>query len=200
MSLMSYCMSSPSRISDLRISDFGFRKHPKLSSSPNPKSALRNPKSQSGLLSQLVCLVGFFPRELGFGSAEVPVTGSLFIDRSSQVQRFDNASWRELEIFSNKLRNLVLIDFRRTKCIDGDGHRIGNADGVCELDLDTVGKPGGHDIFCDIACHVERRSIDLLRILSGECAATVAPHSAIRVDDDLSTRQTAITLWTPNHE
>jgi len=50
----------------------------------------------------------------------------------------------------------------------------------------------GHDAFGDVTCHRGRRAIDLTRILAGKCPTTMASNTAVRIDDDLPTRQPGI--------
>ena len=51
-----------------------------------------------------------------------------------------------------------------------------------------------------MAGHVSGASIDLGRILAGECSATVTAPSAVGIDDDLATGQAAIAVGTTDDE
>src|SRR6266571_4328796 len=126
--------------------------------------------SEPRLLSQLVGFVRLFPREFGFGAAEMSVAGGLLINRSSEIERFDDAARCELEVFTDEFRNLVLGDSSGAERVDIDRNRIGDADGVRELDFDAFRKAGGNDVLRNVARHVAGRSIDFRRIFAGKCA------------------------------
>src|SRR5688572_28867879 len=48
-------------------------------------------------------LVGLFPCELRLGAAEVAERGGLLVDRTPQIQRFDDAARRQLEVAPHEL-------------------------------------------------------------------------------------------------
>ncbi len=70
--------------------------------------------------------------------------------------------------------------------IDVDADRLGDADGVGELDLAPLGQAGGDDVLGDVAGHVGGRAVDLGGVLAAEGAAAVPAHAAVGVHDDLA--------------
>src|ERR1700730_12428298 len=84
------------------------------------------------------------------------------------------------------------LHFAGAKGIDAHADRPGYADGIGQLDFTTIGEPGGHDIFGDVARHVGGRAVDLGRILAAERAATVTAHAAVGIDDNLAAGEPGI--------
>ena len=70
--------------------------------------------------------------------------------------------------------------------VDVDADRLGDADGVGELDLAALGQAGGDDVLGDVPGHVGGRAVDLGGVLAAEGAAAVPAHAAVGVDDDLA--------------
>src|ERR1051326_9228031 len=65
----------------------------------------------AGQLRRFVCR---FPGEVGITAAEVAVGGSLLVNRAAQVQRFDDAPRRQLEVRTDKIGN-YRIDRKSTR-------------------------------------------------------------------------------------
>src|SRR5262249_31298029 len=86
-------------------------------------------------LARSSSLVGRLPGELGLLASKVPVRSSLLVDRTTQVQRFNNAFRRELEVLAHKVLNLRLRKLARSERIHEHAYRIGNADRVGQLDF-----------------------------------------------------------------
>ena len=61
---------------------------------------------------------------------------------------------------------------------------------------DPPAQPGLDERLCDPASRVRRRAVDLGEVLAGEGAASVSSPAAVRVDDDLPSGQTCVTLQT----
>src|SRR5438094_561486 len=70
---------------------------------PTAVAALRGSGGSLGLIGQLIRLVGAFPGELGLGAPEVPVGGSLLVDRPYQVQHLAQSVRREIEMLADQL-------------------------------------------------------------------------------------------------
>ena len=62
---------------------------------------------------------------------------------------------------------------------------------------DPPAQSGLDERLGDPACCVRRRAVDLGEVLAGEGAASVSSPAAVRVDDDLPSGQTCVTLQTP---
>ena len=145
-------------------------------------------------------LVGLFPREFRFFATEVAVGGGLRVDRTAQVEHLDDAARTQVEVSAHELGDLFVGDHAGAVREHGDVHRFGNADGVGDLNLTLRGETGGNDVLGDIAAGIGCGAVNLRRILAREGAAAVRAVAAVRVDDDLATGQTAVTLRTANHE
>ena len=62
---------------------------------------------------------------------------------------------------------------------------------------DPPAQPGLDERLSHPTCRVRRRAVDLGEVLAGESAASVRAPAAVRVDDDLPSGQTCVTLQTP---
>src|SRR5262245_55536361 len=123
------------------------------------------------------------------------ITGGLLINRLSQIQRFNDTARRQLKVGADELRNLILIDFTRTECIHAYRYRICDSDCIRELDFYAVRQARRNNVLGDMTGHVACGAIYLRRIFAGERTTSVAAHSSVAVDDDLPSRQTAVSLW-----
>ena len=50
-----------------------------------------------------------------------------------------------------------------------------HADGIRQLDFTFIRQSGRYDIFRNVTSRISRTAVDFRRILSGECAAAMAP-------------------------
>src|ERR1700683_5541463 len=70
-------------------------------------------------------LVGLLPGEARTGAPEVAVGGRGTIDRTPQIERFDDALGRQLEEGANKLGDLVIGDRSGAESVRHYGDRLG---------------------------------------------------------------------------
>src|SRR5262249_51305981 len=77
---------------------------------------------------------------------------------------------------------------------------LGNADSVSDLDRAAIGKAGSNNVLCEIACGISGGTVDLGRVLAGECAAAMGRRTAVGVDDDLAARQAGIAVRSADDE
>ena len=84
--------------------------------------------------------------------------------------------------------------------VDIDRQRLGDADGIGELDGAAVGDARRDDVLGQIARGIGRRAIDLGRVLAGEGAAAVRRRAAVGVDDDLAAGQPGVAVGTADDE
>src|SRR5262245_3825793 len=128
-------------------------------------SVIRRLSSHTSLGTQSLCAIGLLPGESVYiAAAEVSECGRLLIDWAAKIERFDDAFRRKLEVGADDLREFSLINLRRAKAVDINRHRLGDADGVGQLDLAAVGDAGGHDVFRDVAGHVAGGAVYLRRV------------------------------------
>jgi hypothetical protein len=100
----------------------------------------------------------------------------------------------------HELDDLLVGDAARAERVDRDRDRLGDADGVGELELDFVGHAGGDEVLRDVARHVAGRAVDLRGIFPREGAAAVTAAAAVGVDDDLAARQAGVALRSADDE
>ena len=95
---------------------------------------------------------------------------------------------------------LVLAHLAGAVQIDIDRQRLGDADGVGELQRAAVGETGGDDVLGEIAGGVGGRAVDLGRVLAGEGAAAMRSRAAIGVDDDLAAGEAGVAVGAADEE
>ena len=100
----------------------------------------------------------------------------------------------------NQFRDGFFRNFSRAERIHEDGNGLRDANRIRQLNLAAIRNPRRHDIFRHIARRIRRRTIHFRRILSGERAAAVPRHAAIRVDDNFPARQPRIPLRPADHK
>src|SRR5215213_3093646 len=79
-------------------------------------------------------LVGLLPGEAIFTATEVTVCSRGLINRTAQIERLDDAAWRQFEVVSHELRQSCFAHSSSTLRINVHRNRIGYADSVGELD------------------------------------------------------------------
>ena len=104
------------------------------------------------------------------------------------------------KISPDELGDRRVGELARAEGVDVDAHRLGDADGVGELDLAALGQAGGDDVLGDVAGHVGGGAVDLRRILAAEGAAAVPAHAAVGVDDDLAAGQAGVAVRAADDE
>lgn len=80
---------------------------------------------------------------------------------------------RKVHVLADSRFDLILGDLAGAVQVDIDRQRLGDADRVGDLDRAAVGKTGGDDVLGKIAGGIGGRTVDLRRVLAGECAAAM---------------------------
>jgi len=130
----------------------------------------------------------------------VAVGGGGGVDGFEEVEGVDDAGGGEVEVFSDQFGDGVFIEFCGALAVDMDGGGFGDADGVTELDFTDIGEIGGDDIFGDVAGHVGGGAVDFGGVFAGEGAAAVSASSAVGVDDDFASGESAVAVGTAEFE
>ena len=92
-------------------------------------------------------LVGLLPGKGIAGAAEVTVGGGCLEDRPAQVEAFDDAFGGQLEVLADEFDEARLGDLAGAEGVDANGDRLGDADGVGELDFGLIGEACGATMF-----------------------------------------------------
>jgi hypothetical protein len=103
-------------------------------------------------------------------------------------------------VLAHQLGDLDVGDLAGALGVDVDADRLGDADGVGQLDLAALGQARGHDVLGDVAGHVGGRAIHLRGVLAAERPAAVTAATAVGVDDDLATRHARVAVRAADHE
>ena len=118
-------------------------------------------------------LIRLFPGEVRIVTAKMTVSSRLRIDWAEEIQGLDDAGRTEVEHLAGSGLELAELHFFGAESIDHDADRLGDADGVRELDQALIGQAGSPQVLGDVAAQVASRAVDLGRILAGERAAAV---------------------------
>ena len=128
------------------------------------------------------------------------VGGGLTVDRTQQIKVLDHAEWAQVEDLADRVSNAFLGHRRCPEGVDVQANRASAADRVCKLNLATLGDTRGHDVLGDPTGSIRRGTVNLRRIFSGECAASVAGHATVGIDDNLATGEASVSGGTTQDE
>jgi hypothetical protein len=128
----------------------------------------------------------------------------------------DNNTWTEVPVLLDDLDELSVGLLASSVGIDVDRERLSYTNRVRELDKHTAGKATGNQRFgcklrkqrdlkmfgghTDPASSIGSRAVDLGEVFAGEGTPTMGTPSTVRIDDDLTTSKTGVTLRTANNE
>ena len=107
---------------------------------------------------------------------------------------------RRSKCATDQFDDLVFGDLAGAEGVDHQRGRLGDADGVAHLHQALVGQARGDDVLRHIASGIGGRTVDLGRVLAGECAAAVRGRAAVGVDDDLAAGQAGVAHRPADHE
>src|SRR5207253_4630041 len=115
-------------------------------------------------------------------------------NRAKQIELIDNVGRFKAECLQHRLLDRFFLDAAGAERVDVNAERFGMTDCVGELYFAFLGESGRDNIFRDPTSHVSRAAIDFARIFSGKCAAAVASHAAVAIDNNLAAGQTGVAL------
>src|SRR6185312_13816803 len=147
--------------------------------------------------------VGLLPGEAAVlvrRAAEMAVGCRAAVDRPVELERTADIGRGQPEQLRQNLLELLFGDLAGAVGVDQNRHRIGDANGVGNLDGAAVGEAGGDHVLGEIARGVSGRAVDLGRVLAGESAAAMRGVAAVRVDDDLASGEAAIAVRAADDE
>ena len=120
------------------------------------------------------------------------IGGRLAINRTTQLQGFNNALGGELEVLAHQLFQFLLGDCTGAEGLNQDAHGFCHADSVSKLHLASFSQARGDYVLGDVARHVGCGAVNLCRVLTAEGAAAVASHAAVGIHDDLASGQAGV--------
>ena len=142
--------------------------------------------------------LGLLPGEVGVG--EVTVLGSLAVDGVGEVKLLDDDTGAHVEVGVDDVNELLGAPVRGTVGLNEDGERLGDTNGVGELDESTASELGVDEGLGDPTGEVGSRAVDLAVVLAGEGTTTVSTPATVGVNDDLTASKTGVTLGTTDDE
>lgn len=143
-------------------------------------------------------LLDLLPSELL--ATEVSVAGGGLEDGLVEAEVADDTTGAEVKVLLHELHEGLLVILGGAVSIDVDGERVGDTNGVGELDADTVAEVVGHEGLGDPAGGVGGGTVDLGAVLAGEGTASVGAPTSVGVDDDLSAGEAGVTVGSADDE
>lgn len=143
-------------------------------------------------------LLDLLPSELL--ATEVSVAGGGLEDGLVEAEVADDATGAEVKVLLHELDEGLLVILGGAVSVDVDGERVGDTNGVGELDADTVAEVVGHEGLGDPAGGVGGGTVDLGAVLAGEGTASVGAPTSVGVDDDLSAGEAGVTVGSADDE
>ena len=98
--------------------------------------------------------IGAFPCEFGLFPAKVSVGRGFAVNRAEQVEHLYDTFGTQVEMFADKFNQFGFVQFAGAEGVDGNGSRLGDTDGVGNLNLALGGQACGDNVFGDIAAGV----------------------------------------------
>ena len=130
------------------------------------------------------------------------VGGGLAHDGAAQVEVADDAPRSKVKVLGDDIGEIgighTLLD--GAVRVDVDRQRVGDANGVRELDEGPAAQLVGHEGFGDPTRGVGRGTIDFGGVLTAEGTASVRAPSAVRVNDDLAAGESGVAVRTSDDE
>ena len=83
------------------------------------------------------------------------------VKRCSQGKSVDDSRGAQVNRFENQFLDLVCRELTRTEGVYQEGYRLGNADGIADLNLTLVCQTCRHYIFRQLPGHIRTTSVDL---------------------------------------
>ena len=77
---------------------------------------------------------------------------------------------------------------------------MSHPDCIRKLDLTFLCDSCCNDVLCNITCCVCCRPVYLCTVFSRECSTAVTCHSAVSIYNNLSSCQTAVSVWSADHK
>ena len=128
------------------------------------------------------------------------VAGGGLEDGLVEAEVADDATGAEVKVLLHELHEGLLVVLGGAVSVDVDGERVGDTNGVGELDADTVAEVVGHEGLGDPAGGVGGGTVDLGAVLAGEGTASVGAPTSVGVDDDLSAGEAGVTVGSADDE
>ena len=141
-------------------------------------------------------------RDLAGLTAEVPVAGRLTIDRSTELETLLDSIGAEIKYLVYKLSDLGIAE-GDAACpigVDEDADRLSDPDSVSELYEYFVSDASCDEVLRDVASSIGCRAVYLRGVLAREGTTTMGSLTTVGVDDDLTPRETSISVRTPDDE
>ena len=130
------------------------------------------------------------------------VLGGLLVDWSQEVELLDDVARAEVEVLLHNADEVLISESFLYGSIgfNMDGERVGQTDGVRNLDEDSVAEASCYQGLGNISTVVGSRSVDLGGVLAGEGTTTVRSPTTIGIDDNLSSSETRVSLGSTDDE
>jgi len=148
--------------------------------------------------------LGSLPCEIRVFAAKVSVGSSLLEDRSAEVKVSNDSSGAKVKVSIDNLSDLCIGLARSgdasSVSVNKDGERVRDADGVRELNQDSVAKTGSNKRFSNPTSGICSRAVNLCGVLSGEGSTTVGTPTTVSINDDFTAGESSVTMRTTNDE
>mmetsp|Transcript_26154 Transcript_26154/g.72136 ORF Transcript_26154/g.72136 Transcript_26154/m.72136 type:complete len:257 (+) Transcript_26154:3690-4460(+) len=141
-----------------------------------------------------------FPGKIRIISSEMSIGSRLSQNGATQVEVPNDATRSEIKVLIDDgcqigIRHSFLD---RSIRIDKDGQRIGDTNGIRQLNQGSLAQFGSHQGFGNPPGGIGCRAINLGRVFARKCSTPMSPPASIRIDNDFPSRQTSVSMGTTN--
>lgn len=128
----------------------------------------------------------------------MPVRRGRGINGPRQLQLFDDAERCEVEFRLDPRGDFIRVT--RAERLYTNRNRFGDTDCITDADLAAFGEAGRDDVLGGPTRSVRRGTIDLRRILAAKSTTSMTGCAAVRINDDLATREARVGCGTTFYE
>merc|ERR1712232_395775 len=135
-------------------------------------------------------------------AAKVAVCSSHLVLWLTECQRNGNGTRAAVKLNLENVGDVVSCQLASLRAVGlhKEGQRLGDTDGIRELDKASLGKTTLHHRLGHLTADVGCGTIHLGWVLARESTTTMCTPAAIGVNDDLTSCEACITLWPTNDE
>jgi len=143
-----------------------------------------------------------FPSKIWVVPPKVTKGSGLLVNRTKKVQITKDDSRTQIEVLVHNVEKIGIGQsvLDRSVRVDKYRKRLGNTNGVGDLDKDTVAEAGVHKRLGHPTSSVGTRAINLGGVLAGESTTTMGSPTSVGIDDNLPASQTGISHGTTNNK
>lgn len=144
--------------------------------------------------TELRSFIRLFPADAQFLTSHMPICCKLTVDWLSQIQTADNSRRTQIKHRLHRIGNLLIRIFSGSIGLHHHRHGARHSNGISQFDFAPLRQTCGYNVFGCPPRRIGCAPIYLGRILSAESTAAMTGISAVGINNDLPSGQSAVPL------